>query len=68
DSQQRERLRQRFDEIFTRKTSYASLKKTCRKLDISFWDYLTDRLGIGKKTIPPLPDIIAERAAVATGY
>ncbi len=130
DSQQRERLRQRFDEIFTRKTSYAmldktlkqihnnkekllrmldrpdtllhtngsetdirdyvkkrkvsdgtrsdqgrqcrdtlaSLKKTCRKLDISFWDYLTDRLGIGNKTIPPLPDIIAQRAAVATDY
>ncbi len=48
--------------------TFASLKKTCRKLDISFWDYLTDRLGIGNKTIPPLPDIIAERAAVATGY
>lgn len=40
---------------------FASLKKTCRKLGISYWDYLGDRikqLGV----IPPLPDLIRERA------
>jgi len=31
-------------------------------------DGLTDRLGIGEHTIAPLSDIIAERAALATGY
>ena len=48
--------------------TFASLKKTCRKLDISFWHYLTDRLGIGEQTIAPLPNIITERAALATGF
>jgi hypothetical protein len=48
--------------------TFASLKKTCRKLDISFWHYLTDRLGIGEQTIAPLPDIISARTAIATGY
>lgn len=44
--------------------TFASLKKTCHKLGISFWDYLTDRVGqIG--AIPPLPDIIRERAAAS---
>jgi hypothetical protein len=41
---------------------FASLKKTCRKLGISFWDYLGDRikqLGL----ISPLPDLIRQRAA-----
>jgi hypothetical protein len=44
---------------------FASLKKTCRKLGISFWDYLGDRieqLGI----VPPLPDLIRERALVSS--
>lgn len=130
DKRQKKRLRQRFDEIFTRKTgfatlnrtlkrihnnkdkllvvldrpeiplhtngsetdlrdyvkkrkisggtrsqegrrcrdTFASLKITCRKLDISFWQYLADRLGIGDQTIPPLPTIITEKAALATGY
>jgi hypothetical protein len=48
--------------------TFASLKKTCRKLDISFWQYLSNRLGIGEQIIAPLPDIITERAALATGY
>ena len=48
--------------------TFASLKKTCRKLDISFWHYLTHRLGIGEQHIDSLPDIIIERAAIATGY
>jgi hypothetical protein len=44
--------------------TFASLKKTCRKLGISFWDYLNDRIGqIG--AIPPLPEIVRERALAA---
>jgi hypothetical protein len=38
--------------------SFTSLKKTCRKLGISFWDYLTDRIH-RKKKIPPLWEILA---------
>jgi hypothetical protein len=41
---------------------FASLKKTCRKLGVSFWDYLGDRIG-HHGAIAPLPDIIRERAA-----
>ena len=42
--------------------TFTSLKKTCRKLGISFWDYLMDRLG-GKsdKDVPYLPDQIRIR-------
>ena len=43
---------------------FASLKKTCCKLGISFWDYLGDRIG-QHGLIPPLPDIVRERAATA---
>jgi hypothetical protein len=42
--------------------TFASLKKTCRKLGLCFWDYLLDRLrGTGK--IPRLSDLIRQRAA-----
>lgn len=41
--------------------TFSSLKKTCRKLTISFWDYINDRLR-GQNLIPPLPDIITARA------
>ena len=58
----------RSDEGRRCRDTFASLKKTCRKLDISFWHYLTDRFGIGEQTIAPLPNIITERAALATGY
>ena len=44
---------------------FASLKKTCRKLGISFWDYLGDRIA-RHGHIAPLPDIIRERAAAAS--
>ncbi len=37
--------------------TFASLKKTCRKLGISFWEFLKDRIS-GKKEIPFLPDLI----------
>ena len=41
--------------------TFASLKKTCRKLGVRFWDYLHDRVrGLGK--IPRLADLIRQRA------
>jgi len=41
--------------------TFASLKKTCRKLGVRFWDYLQDRVrGLGK--IPPLADQIRQKA------
>src|SRR5205085_3859486 len=44
--------------------TFASLKKTCRKLGIRFWDYLRDRIrGLGQ--IPRLGDLIRQRAAEA---
>lgn len=41
--------------------TFTSLKKTCRKLGISFWEYLKDRLK-GSNTVPYLPDLIRIRA------
>ena len=41
--------------------TFASLKKTCRKLGVSFWNYLGDRL-LGGNLIPPLPQLIEARA------
>ena len=44
--------------------TFASLKKTCRKLGIRFWDYLQDRVrGLGQ--VARLPDLIRQRAAEA---
>lgn len=40
--------------------TFTSLKKTCRKLGISFWDYLYDRISKANK-IPLLPYIIRAR-------
>lgn len=37
--------------------TFASLKKTCRKLGISFWEYLRDRL-MGKNEIPYIPYVV----------
>lgn len=48
--------------------TFISLKKTCRKLGISFWAYLQDRLHDNK--LPPLPELVKLRlseAASATG-
>ena len=44
--------------------TFISLKKTCRKLGVSFWDYLNDRIAQADR-IPFLPDIIQTRAAPA---
>ncbi len=41
--------------------TFASLKKTCRKLGISFWHYLLDRCS-GSNDIAQLPDIVRQRA------
>jgi hypothetical protein len=41
--------------------TFASLKKTCRKLGLSFWNYLNDRLR-GEGAIPALPLLIEARA------
>ena len=42
------------------------LMKTCRKLGVSFFRYLGDRLRVpGAITIPPLPDLIRQAAATA---
>jgi hypothetical protein len=42
--------------------TFSSLKKTCRKLGTSFWDYLTDRVSCSDQ-IPPLHHIIEQRIA-----
>jgi hypothetical protein len=44
--------------------TFASLKKTWRKLGISFWKFLDDRLS-GRGDIPRLSELIALRAAGA---
>ena len=41
--------------------TFASLKKTCRKLGVQFWDYLQDRVrGLGQ--LPRLADLIRQKA------
>jgi hypothetical protein len=44
--------------------TFLSLKKTCRKLGVSFWQFLKDRLT-GAATIPPLPDLMRQAAAAS---
>ncbi len=46
--------------------TFASLKKTCRKLGVSFWEYLTDRV-CGKNHYPPLGQLIAQKAGRSLG-
>lgn len=41
--------------------TFVSLKKTCRKLKVSFWEYLNDRIT-GTNTLPFLPDLIVLKA------
>lgn len=43
--------------------TFASLKKTCRKLTVSFWDYLGDRLA-GNGSILSLPKLMEDKAAM----
>ena len=45
--------------------TFASLKKTCRKLGLRFWNYLQDRVrGLGQ--IPRLADLIRQKARAVT--
>jgi len=41
--------------------TFASLKKTCRKLGVSFWQFLNDRIS-GKNLILPLSQMVEQRA------
>jgi hypothetical protein len=41
--------------------TFASLKKTCRKQGVSFWEYLKDR-GAGRNVIPSLAELIRQPA------
>ena len=44
--------------------TFASLKKTCRRLGVNFWEYLQDRVrGLGK--VPRLADLIPQKAEEA---
>nr|WP_272951578.1 transposase [Sinorhizobium medicae] len=38
------------------------LMKTCRKLGLSFWSYLGDRIGLEGQAIPPLATLVATKA------
>ncbi len=40
--------------------TFTSLKKTCRKMNISFWDYINDRLTQATQ-IQYLPDLLAQK-------
>lgn len=45
--------------------TFTSLKKTCRKLGVSFWEYLQDRIQ-NMGNIPQLADLIREQAENST--
>ena len=44
--------------------TFTSLKKTCRKLGVNFWNYLKDRIR-GLSQVPRLAELIQQRAAEA---
>ena len=44
--------------------TFASLKKTCRKLDVPFWEFVNDRVR-EENRIPPLGEIIEAHANAA---
>ena len=44
--------------------TFLSLKTTCRKLHVSFWRFLQDRIQ-GLKALPPLPELIRRAAQAA---
>ena len=45
--------------------TFASLKKTCRKLGLRFWSFLQDRVR-GRGQVPRLADLIRQKAQAAT--
>ncbi len=43
--------------------AFLGLLKTCGKLQVSFWDYLGDRLSVpDAPAVPLLPEILSQRA------
>lgn len=46
--------------------TFTSLKKTCRKLGVGFWEYLKDRVS-GTNSIPWLPDLMRQQMGEAPG-
>jgi hypothetical protein len=46
--------------------TFLSLKKTCRKLEISFWDYLLDRMH-NTQHIPQLSQVMAQKQQLPLG-
>jgi hypothetical protein len=46
--------------------TFTSLKKTCRKLKVSFWEYLKDTL-LRTHTIQPLADLMRWQARQPSG-
>jgi hypothetical protein len=55
----------RSDEGRRCRDTFASLKKTCRKLGVCFWQYLQDRVR-GLARIPRLADLIRQKAQAST--
>lgn len=55
----------RHDDGRRARDTFTGLKKTCRKLAYSFWQYLMSRLR-GDDTVPYLPDVIRAKATVKT--
>ena len=45
---------------------FTSLKKTCKKLGVNFWDYVLDRIK-GKYKIPPLTQLLQRKVEFALG-
>jgi len=43
--------------------TFASLKKTCRKLNVKFWKYLLDRIQ-GENQVAGLPSMVSQAAAL----
>jgi len=56
----------RSDEGRRCRDTFTSLKKTCRKLDISFWNFLIDRIELQNK-YPLLTEIISKQLSPAPG-
>lgn len=46
--------------------TFLSLKKTCRKLEVSFWDYLVDRIH-NSQHIPQLSQVMAQKHKLSLG-
>lgn len=47
--------------------TFSSLKKTYQKLDVSFWEYLNDRIS-QSNIIPTLGSLVLQKAHLASTY